>query len=432
MFYGNQIKVGGVVLVVGVLLLCSAASAEEEGLVRPKVQIRKISVGGVDADVGGYTSAGIQIAVDALKNSGGGVVKLGKGTFEISAPVRLGSNISLVGSGEETVLHKIDGVRSPLAEDCGYGKLRLRVKDVSGFKPGIGVIIQDSKNDTAWDVTTAVITDIEGDMVYIDDYTARDYQSGLDGIISSACSLIEAVDCENVQIARLVVSGNKAANEYLGGCRGGGIYLHRSRKCVVEEVTVRDFNGDGFSWQTTEDITVRKCRSQDNANFGFHPGTGSERTRVEKCTAVGNGTDGIFVCWRVRDSVFTGNTSHGNGRHGISVGHKDTDNLFEGNYVYENGVHGVYLRDEIEQNGAHRNTFRRNVVENNGTKDGGYGFCVEGVTRDIVIEQNTIRDTGKGFQNAGIFIGEEAQNVSVDDNDITGHAEAEVIGKSGP
>jgi parallel beta-helix repeat protein len=317
-----------------------------------------------------------------------------------------------------------------MALDCGYGELKVVVRDSHGFKVGMGVIIQDADSKGGWDPTTAKVTAIDGNTLYIDNYTVKDYESDKKGVVSNACSLIEAVECEDVRIANLTIEGGKKTNDLLGGCRSGGIYIHKSKNCTVENVKVRQFNGDGFSWQITEDITIRNCEAAENSNYGFHPGTGSVRTKLENCSSHDNGTDGIFVCWRVQNGSFTGNSSFRNGGNGISVGHKDTDNTFTNNRIYENGQNGVYLRDEIEQNGAHRNTFRDNIVENNGTKSGGYGFYIDGVTADILIEGNTIHNTEGGKQKAGIFIGEKAVRVKVADNKISGHKKGDILDAS--
>jgi hypothetical protein len=405
-------------------------NAGKDSLLKPRIDSNVITIGGSGADIPGYTSETIQIAVDALKSRGGGTIKLCEGVFAVTAPVRLASGICLTGDVNETILRKVDGFHSAMALDCGYGELKVAVKDASGFKVGMGVIIQDADSTGGWDVTTAKITAIDANWLFIDNYTVRDYQSDRKGIVSNACSLVEAVQCEDVRIANLTIVGNKGTNDFLGGCRGGGIYLHKAGRCVVEQVRVRGFNGDGISWQITEDITVRGCDVSECSNFGFHPGTGSVRTRMADCVSQGNGTDGIFVCWRVQNSSFTGNRSCGNGRYGISIGHKDTDNIFENNHIYGNGEDGIYFRDEIEQNGAHRNTFRRNVVENNGTKAGGYGFNVDGVTTDILIERNTIRDTGSGSQKAGVFIGKKASRISTIDNEMSGHEKGDIVDMS--
>src|ERR1035437_6902997 len=92
-----------------------------------------------------------------------------------------------------------------------------------------------------------------------------------------------------------------------------------------------------------------------------------------------------------------------NKQYGISIGHRDTDNYFENNHVYENGQHGVYLRDEIEEDGGHRNTFVKNTIENNGTLKQSDGFRIDGETHDLTIENNIIRSSGKGNQAAAFM-----------------------------
>jgi parallel beta-helix repeat protein len=410
--------------------VASNSSLQKRALVTPKTAKQVIIVGGFRADIAGYTGEAVQIAVDVLKGRGG-IVRLEPGTYQVMAPIRLTSGISLIGAGKETILRKVDGYSSPFVIDGDYGMLKLTVRDVTGFKPGMGVMTYDSSNNNGWAVTTAKITAIENNVLYIDNYLVRDYRSDRQGMVSNACSLVEAVEAEDIRIADFVVDGNKAKNEeQINGCRGGGVYLHKAGRCIVEGVEVKNFNGDGISWQITEDITVRNCEVHNCTGLGFHPGTGTDKTTIEGCNSHHNGADGIFLCWRVQNGVFRNNTVYNNNRYGISIGHKDTDNLFENNRVYENAQHGVFFRNENEQNGGNRNTFYNNVIENNGAKQGGYGFYINGITRDIVIENNTIRDTGKAFQKGGVYIGKHASNIKVGKNQMAGHSLGDVIDNS--
>ncbi len=409
-------------------MVVTPAFGQTSGLPDALVQINRapevIIVGGADADIPGFTSRAIQLAIDALKTRGGGTVRLSKGTFILYGPVRLASNVSLEGAGPDTVLKKCDGFKTSFTVDADYGMQKVRVKDPSGFRVGSGIQLYDRQHNQGWDVTTATVTAIQGDVLYLDNRTVQDYLSSEDGVISNAFSPIEAVDVENVRIANLTVDGNKATSDYINGCRGGGVYLHKSRNCTVDGVHVTNFNGDSFSWQITEDITVRHCEASNGGGLGFHPGTGSVRSIVEENISHHNKEDGVFLCWRVQRGVFRKNVLYANGRYGISIGHQDTDNLFEQNHVFENGEHGVCFRQETEANGGHRNTFRDNVIENNGT--GGkpaYGFFVGGHTNDIVIEENTIRSTGRGNQKAAVWTGAHAQRVTVRKNQVSGHAE---------
>ena len=40
---------------------------------------------------------------------------------------------------------------------------------------------------------------------------------------------------------------------------------------------MRGYNGDGISFQQSNDVTVVDCISEDNTDLGFHPGSGSQR-----------------------------------------------------------------------------------------------------------------------------------------------------------
>lgn len=393
---------------------------QTEGLVQKKQAPQVITVGGQNSDMSGYTSAAIQIALDALKSRGGGTVKLEKGTFEITGPLRIPGNTVLSGSGQETILRKSDGFRTSFIIDADWGMLKAVVKDVSGFRTGMGIELYDDSHKNGWEVTTAVITDIKDNIIYFDNPTVNDYVASLNGTVSNACSVIEAVGVENVRISDLVIDGNGKANDYINGCRGGGVYIHKSKNCTVENVKISNFNGDTFSWQITENINIKGCEAADGFGLGFHPGTGSDHSIVENCISHGNKGDGIFLCWRVQNGIFRNNAVYSNGDNGISIGHKDTDNIFENNHVYENSNHGILFRTENEQNSGHRNTFSNNIIENNGTARESSGIYIGGETHDIRIEKNTIRSDGKGNQHIAVFAGKNTSAIKLTENVISG------------
>ena len=413
--------------VIGLILfglsLNQGINGQNIGLVNVKQAEQVITVGGPGADIPGFTSEAIQIALDAIKSRGGGIVKLNPGVYNVTGPVRLSDNTSLVGSGEKTILRKCDGFKTSFIIDADWGMLKAVVKDASGFKKGMGIQLYDDEHNDGWDVTTAKITDIQGNVIYFDNNTVNDYVASLNGTVTNSCSIIEAVEAENVKIADLAIEGNKATNSYINGCRGGGVYIHKSKNCLVENVRINEFNGDTFSWQITENITVRGCEASNGDGLGFHPGTGSDHSTVENCVSHNNRGDGIFLCWRVQNGIFRNNKVYANGDNGISIGHKDTDNIFENNHVYENSNHGVFFRNENEQNSGHRNTFTNNIIENNGTEKESAGFYIGGETHDIKITNNTIRSTGKGNQATAIVAGRKSSNVTSTGNTISGSKE---------
>jgi hypothetical protein len=62
--------------------------AQNIGLVDIRSNDHLITVGGQSADVPGFKSGTIQIALDALRTRGGGVVRLNRGIYNVIGPVR--------------------------------------------------------------------------------------------------------------------------------------------------------------------------------------------------------------------------------------------------------------------------------------------------------------------------------------------------------
>lgn len=398
-----------------------------DSILKTKDELRIIRVGGSTADICSFNSTAIQIAADALKTHGGGVIELSDGIFDMIGPVRLYSNIHLKGQGRKTVLKKTEGFSSAFKEDVDYGVFNARLIDTGRFKVGAGILITDSVNSGGWNTSTSKIVAIEGDMIFFDRRTLMDYSKEKDGIISTACSLVEVIKADNVKISKLSIDGSKENNFQMDGCRGGAIYLHKASKCTVEDIMVCNYNGDGISWQTTEDIAVCGTEVFGCTGFGMHPGTGSERTLVENCHMHDNGSDGMYVCWRVKNSIFRNSIFCNNNDSGVSIGHKDTDNIFEKNHIHHNRKAGITVRAESEGNNADHNVYRYNTVEDNGNEVDGCGFMFETAVEGNVIEENIIRDTGEGRQKTGISYNGDLAWLNSRDNKMSGHLNGDIV-----
>lgn len=392
---------------------------------KPEVLIR---VGGPAADISGFDSASIQIAADALKANGGGVIELSEGTFDMAGTVRLYSNTHLRGRGKATVLRKANGVSSAFKEDVDYGVYCAKVANPGVFKVGMGILIKDSVNAKDWNTSTSKIIAVDGDTICFDRHTLMNYMVEKNGTVTNACSLLEVIKADNVRISRLAIDGGKTANFPTDSCRGAGIYMHKASLCTVEDVVLYDWNGDGISWQLTEDITVRGTEVCGCTCFGLHPGSGSERPAVENCRIHDNGRDGLYVCWSVKHGIFRDSIFFRNGHSGISIGHKDTDNVFERDYIHHNGKAGVTVRAESEANGAHRNVYRHNTIEDNGNGTDGCGFLFEAAVKENVIEDNIIRDTGDGLQKVGIIVKQGCTLPDLANNKMSGHIDGDIAG----
>jgi hypothetical protein len=392
-----------------------------DALVTPKELPKTITVGGSAADITGFTNQAIQLAIDALPHEGG-TVKMETGEFKMMAPVRLSSNCRLIGSGPGTILKRIDGFHSPFIIDADYGELKIIVQDASGFKIGMCIQITNKPYSECWDVSTAVITDIKKDTIYFDNYLIRDYDSELDGVVTNAGSCVSVNNARNVYMSDFTIDGNKQKNDLLDGCVGGGIAIIKSKNVTVEKVHVKNFNGEGITWQITENVVVRNCEINGCSNMGLHPGSGSPNSLIEGNNSHDNKV-GLFICWRVHHSIVKNNLFHNNVENGISTGHKDINVLFENNRIFENGSNGVYIREEDQKNSPHCNTFLNNVIENNNL----YGFYISGNSLNLLLKDNIIKNSIKGKNKGAIFMAKNALPITQENNKISGFENDKII-----
>lgn len=394
---------------------------------------RTITVGHRDADVVGNDSFALQKAADLLAEDGGTLI-IKSGTYTMYNSLSVPSNVTVRGEDPPPVLVKCDGFETKLVTDCGYGLDSAVVEDASGLRVGMGVSFLDDGNRSGWAVNVRTITAIKGNHLTIDRLTNRDYIVTRHAFIRSAFPIVCGLEAENVRLEDLIVDGNKEKNGALNGCRGGAIYFWKSRNCHVVNCIARNFNGDGISFQVSPGVTVEACESYGNAALGMHPGSGSHHCAVTGCRIHDNGTDGLFLCWRVQHSRFADNETRNNGRYGISIGHKDTDNLFVNNTVTGNAQHGVCFRKETEANAGHRNTFRNNTITDNGTSGEGCGVYINGITHDITLVNNVIADTRDAdakTQHYAVWITPDTDGIRIDGNDLRGNKQGAIHNESG-
>ncbi len=379
-----------------------------------------ITVGRTDSDLVGSDNRALQAAVDYVAGLGGGIVEIGEGEYIMRDSLHLRSNVTVRGRQGKTILRKAGAAVSPLALDGDFGEQQITVKSPSGFAVGAGVAIWDD-NAGGFHTTVARITGRRGNTFSIDAPLGADCMVAQHATAATVFPVVSGSNIQGVRVENLVIEGNKAANPLLNGCRGAGIYLYRGFGTVIRGCVVRNFHGDGISFQQSNDVTVADCTSEDNADLGFHPGSGSQRPVVRNCLARRNGTDGLFLCWRVRHGVFENNRLEANGRFGISIGHKDSDNLLRGNHVAGNASNGVFFRDESAGMSPHRNRLKENVVEDNGRESGTAGIRIRGEPSGLILEDNVIRDTRsrpRQTQTVGILVEDRVGPVSIQSNRI--------------
>ena len=379
-----------------------------------------IKVGHADADIIGGDHRALQAAVDYVAGLGGGIVEIGPGEYLMRDSLHLRSFVTVRGTPGKTVLRKADGAESPLALDGDFGEEQITVVNPKGFEVGCGVAVWSSRAN-GFHVTVARITGRKGNTFSIDRPLNADCMVSDDAKAATSFPVVSGYDLEGVRVEHLIIEGNREHNAPLDGCRGAGIFLYRGFGTVIEGCQVRHFNGDGISFQQSNDVKVTECVSEDNASLGIHPGSGSQRPTVRKCIARNNGGDGLFLCWRVRHGLFEDNVLEANHGNGISIGHKDSDNLLQRNQVRGNHADGVLFRDESLGMAAHRNRLEDNLIENNGMDHDVAGIRIRGPTQDIILTRNRIRDTrpiDAQRQTLGIQLEKKVGSVTLDQNPI--------------
>jgi len=358
-------------------------------------QLAEVRVGIDEGDLRGSDQRVLQSAVDYIAGLGGGTVHIGPGRYLMRNALALRDNVCIVGVPGKTVLAACDGFQSRLSADGDANERQLTVADPAGFRIGDGVAITDSQAGGGFAVTTATITARLGTNTFrISQPLYFDYLVANKATASLAFPVVGGWHVKNATIEGLTIDGNRDKSMYLDGCRGGGIYLFECEAVTIRNCAVRDYKGDGISFQVSHRVIVEDCLAEKNGGLGLHPGSGSQDPVLRKNRSLGNGQDGLYVCWRVKHGLFEENEIRGNRRNGISIGHKDTDNLFRKNTVAGNSEAGILFRNESEAMGAHRNVFEDNQILDNGAAAKGEAayasIVIRGYHHELVFRRNTI------------------------------------------
>ncbi|MCX6913474.1 MAG: right-handed parallel beta-helix repeat-containing protein [Verrucomicrobia bacterium] len=406
-------------LVVTLSLAVLTARADDAGRKHPENDLLArpalvITVGVSNAGIIGNDNRALQAAVDYVGNLGGGAVEIGPGEYLMRDALHLRSRVTVRGAGERTVLKKDREHRSLLAADGDFGESAITVQNPEGFGIGRGVYVA-SKTMRNFLGACGTILNARSNYFTLSRSLNADILMTDGGFAATVYPVISGYNLEEARVENLTVDGNRAENPTkVDGCRTAGIFLYRGDHCVISNCFVCDYNGDGISFQQSNDVQVERCVVERCAGFGLHPGSGSQRPSVKNSRAIANGEDGFFFCWRVRGGVAEGNWLENNGGYGMSIGHKDSDNFVRKNTIIGNKLGGVYWREETEPMAAHRITFEHNTVRDNE----GWGLFVNGATRNTIIRSNVIEDSGSGRQKTGVRIGKQAGEIVLEGNTI--------------
>ncbi|NOY81900.1 MAG: hypothetical protein GXP31_12965 [Kiritimatiellaeota bacterium] len=389
---------------------------------RPVRRPRPITVTvGMDggADFRGADDKVIQAALDYTARLGGGTVQVLPGEYTFFNALFPPSGATLRGSGEQTILKKAPGVEMRVTRPADWYEYAVEVEDAAAFRVGGGLALR-SDNIRFPQTRLYTITAIEGGLLYLDRRTEANYWLKENATAAAVHSLIHGWDVSRVTVEDLVLDGNSALNPNLNGNYGGGVFLQYCNRWRFRNVTSRNYNGDGFSFQVCDDIVFEHCRALDNANLGFHPGSGSQRPVFFDCESRGNDV-GLFWCWGVCDGRAERCRLIGNRKFGTSVGHRDTDNLLLACAIEDNGEVGVLFRPEPEPSWtADRNTLERCRIRDNGR----CGVDIRCSASGVRIVACEFESGGAKRQPVAVRIGEQVGEVDLTDNVFRGPARA--------
>jgi hypothetical protein len=381
-----------------------------------------LTVGQAAGDLRGSDDKVLQAGVDYLHRLGGGTLRILPGVYELQNAIHLRPRITMIGSGEQTLLKKRPGVVTALSRDSDWYEYGVEVNDPTGFVPGGGVLLRSSTGPGEWqfDVLRATITAVQGRVLFLDRLTRENFWTQKNATAATIFPILTAEDVDDVRIEDLVLDGNREHNERINGNFAGAVFIQSCHNWRFKNVTARHYNGDGFSFQACDDVHFEDCKAVNNADLGFHPGSGSQRPVFRNCTATGN-SQGIFFCWAVSDGLAEGCTLSDNRQYGVSIGHRDTDNLVRNCAIERNGEVGILLRDEGGKfRSGHRNRIENCTIRDNGTRQPGIGIDIRGATHDITVVNTRFDSTVGGPQKIGIRIGRQAGPVSLENNTYEG------------
>ncbi len=377
-----------------------------------------LTVGQDEGDLRGADDKVLQAGADYLRRLGGGILEIRPGVYTMRNALYLHSNLTVRGAGEATVLRKAPGFKTDLVRDSDWYEARVAVRDADGFSVGCGVMLRAFRGgDGRMEVVKDTVTAVEGNLVSLSKRIYKNMWLEERATLATVFPILTAEEgVHDVRIENLVLDGDREENEEINGNYSGAVFLQHCHRYLFSNVTARNYNGDGFSFQVCDDFVFENCVSQRNANLGFHPGSGSQRPVFRNCRSTGN-SQGIFFCWGVSDGLAENCICSDNLDFGISIGHRDTDNRIQNCTIERNHKVGVLFREpQAEFRGAHRNVVASCRIRDNGFTGDGTGVDIRGETYQVEIRNCRIEDTGGGKQKIGIRIDERSRNIVDDGN----------------
>ena len=396
----------------------------------------------------------IQQAMDALAARGGGTVCLASGTYHLEDSLMLRNDVRLQGEDGAILCRDPKVAVSALRCDVDVGQYEFTPEQTGLFRPGMGICFHDRERGWSHQSDPLTVTAVRDGKVFLNRMNLLDRLAENGAIAVHHFPLVRGRDIDRAAVENLILDGQVEDRQEIATLSVAGLYLYHSRLCLLRRVTSRNMRGDGICFgKASIHTVVDECHTHHNHNYGIHPGSHSAHCLVRGCHIHDNASDGLYICWGIHHSRFEENDIHDNGRgqwrSGISIGHKDTDNHIARNRIYHNAKYGICVRVKTAANGAHRNHFEDNLIENNGHDPAnippryhslpaeemiGCGVHINGITDGLRFTRNTIRETraeGARWQRHAFVLHEGVTNLILQDNQIDLHPDEDIVDPAG-
>jgi hypothetical protein len=384
----------------------------------------RIRVGRTGGDLNGSGDKVIQAACDYVARMGGGTVEILPGVYTFRNSVYLPSKIRIIGNGADTILTKGPSESIDLGDDSDWYDQEITLSKKSDFRVGDGVVLfAKNPHNGGQEVIKRTLVAQAGNQFKLNDGLRKNLWLSGKPRCASVFPLLTSEYTSDVLIENLTLDGNGKKNENLNGNYGGCVFLQDCKRYTFRKVETRNYNGDGISFQICHDVRIENCHSHDNANLGFHPGSGSQRPVILN-SKMANNNIGLFWCWGVKFGLAENNHMLDNRNYGISIGHNDTDNVMRHNVVENSGLVGILFRDDSRgvDFWANRNLVEDNQIINSGG-EAGVAIDIHGKTKDIQIRNNELTEKREPAKRIGIRVGAQSERVELDGNTVKGFAQ---------
>ena len=354
------------------------------------MQRETVTVGDDSSLIRGFTNRHIQCAVDHVSAMGGGTVALSAGVFDMADALHLRTGVTVRGQGDATVLRKRAMKTARIVTFHGFGHNDLEVDTPDVFALGDGIIVSDD-NSFGFYQTAGTLVARDGAVWYLDRPYAHDYLGRSNGVAKTLYPLVSAVGVDDAAIEAVLLDGNTTVNATLNGCRGGAFFAHNSNRIRAAHVRILEFNGEGFSFQTCDDMELSHCIAERCHGNGFHPGSGSRRFRIHDCISRNNTACGLFYCLHVRDSVLEDCVFEDNGGQGVYIGNRDCRHVNRRLTIRRNGGAGIAFSETDVHESPHGNLVEDCVLEDNCRAKGSAELVLAGAADGVRLVRNRIR-----------------------------------------